>query len=652
MKASRTHWLRGGLKKTILGILLLASAICSGTAAANSGGGTKPKEPQTSICHCLKIPDGAIRIDGNLTEPDWDKAEKIYFRGIADGAMPPGPSFARLLWDNQYLYVGYNISDTNVAAFYGDRKRGSTYRGHPNPEGEPWTGESEIMWRDTFVKLFIDPDADGLDYVEIHINPINNTADLTLKYPNTEKGCSEMGILFNGGAKFVLEDRYDWFWNCEGLRSAVQVQGTLNYSNDCDQGWTAEAAVPWAALKHFTKGDCPPRPGQKWRLHAGAVYKPEFEPEKRRKSHHLYWTWPVIGVTNCHLPSRWGLLFFDEPPDQEKASGRELKWKMTWCWTLPCASRNDVENGVKMAHELGFNAMEWSQAQAKFPEIFAQLCRENGLESYYCIAPRSTARQEIIVSECSLPDNPQAGGEPLPDDIGKVIDKGCARRPCFGQPDALKNAREDVDKAIKLGFDGIALDFVGYGNFHGCYCPRCRELRGNYIDSHPGLSEQEAANRFAEESIIMFYDAAISYAKSARHNIKTTCHIYPVFMPNILYGNRLPVDYCGQTVSWFFAPHWDLEKVGKYTAIVVKEEGRYHPKSIGTPFIGFYCKDKYANDKKTAERIRAEINLVKKSAAKGIQLVELGHILADKEVSRAVAEELGGRLPDFPRNER
>jgi len=42
-----------------------------------------------------------------LTETAWDKAEKIDFRGLADGAIPPKLSFARLLWDDQYLYAGY-----------------------------------------------------------------------------------------------------------------------------------------------------------------------------------------------------------------------------------------------------------------------------------------------------------------------------------------------------------------------------------------------------------------------------------------------------------------------------------------------------------------------------------------------------------------
>ena len=284
--------------------MFFSAAICLHAGDGNSADSRKLKEFQVPSCHCLKIPDGSIQIDGHLTKAVWTKAEKIDFCGLADGAIPPKPSFAKLLWDNQYLYVGYSISDTNVVAFYGDRKRGSVGK------DEPYIGEPEIMFRDTFVKLFIDPDADGLNYVEIHVNPINNKSDLLLANPYTKEACDEIGITFESG-KFAPNPA-DWFWDCEGFQSAVQIQGTLNHSGDCDQGWTAEMAVPWTALKPFSKGDCPPTSGQKWRLHAGVAYKPEFNPEKRRKSRHVYWTWPVLGIIDCHRPARWGFLVFDE----------------------------------------------------------------------------------------------------------------------------------------------------------------------------------------------------------------------------------------------------------------------------------------------------------------------------------------------------
>ncbi|MDD5599697.1 MAG: hypothetical protein PHV82_17260 [Victivallaceae bacterium] len=318
-----------------------------------------------------------------------------------------------------------------------------------------------------------------------------------------------------------------------------------------------------------------------------------------------------------------------------------LHWKMTWCWTLPCRNERDIEYGVIQARNLGFNAMEWSQAQAEFPETFVAVCRKHKMESYYCINPASEIKQQLLPAEDNFPVSSQAGGEPPDPDIGKVISHK-RRRPCFNQEDARRNAKAVVDKAIKLGFDGIALDFVGYDNLHGCYCASCCKARRDYIASHPGMAAKEAENRFAEECIVKYYASVVAYAKAVKPAVKTTCHIYPAFMPDILYGNLLPVDYCGQTVAWFFKPHWKFEKIKKYSEIVVRDENKYHAHSIGTPFIGFYCGGGYAKDRKTAERMRQEIRIIKDAGAKGIQIVELGHILADKAVSRVLAEELDG----------
>ena len=65
-----------------------------------------------------------------------------------------------MLWDEQYLYVGFNVEDPNVWAVVG------------KDAGEPreiWTvspraGNKFIMLRDTFLKVFLDPDGDGKNY--------------------------------------------------------------------------------------------------------------------------------------------------------------------------------------------------------------------------------------------------------------------------------------------------------------------------------------------------------------------------------------------------------------------------------------------------------------------------------------------------------
>lgn len=260
---------------------------------------------------CYKVPNETIRIDGKLDEDCWKNTPVMEFRDLVDGSLHEITSYAKILWDDKYIYAAYEIRDPNVVAFYGDKKRGGT---HIAPKDELYTGEPEIMFRDTFVKFFLDPNADGMNYIEIHINPINNVGDLLMDYPYLYKGRADgSGVRSRRifGFSLDVESKPDWYWNCAGLKSAVQVQGTLNFSDDIDQGWTVELAIPWEALKPITKGVYSPNVGENiWRAHLGHVYKPEFDYDKRRKSKHIYSTWPVLGVHNCHVPERWGYLEF------------------------------------------------------------------------------------------------------------------------------------------------------------------------------------------------------------------------------------------------------------------------------------------------------------------------------------------------------
>ncbi|MDD5596551.1 MAG: carbohydrate-binding family 9-like protein, partial [Victivallaceae bacterium] len=302
------HYINNYLKKSYL-YFALPAAITFLYVNSLSADEIKSEKRINPVYKCYKVPEGTIHIDGKLNEKCWQNAPVMEFRDLANGSKPFISSCARLVWNDEYIYVAYEIHDPDVVAYYGERKRGGT---HTNVKGKQDTGEPEIMFRDTFVKFFLDPDADGRNYIEIHINPINNVGDLLLDLPYL---CPKGGGIASRKALNLpmIKNKYDWYWNCEGLKSAVQVYGTLNYSDDKDEGWTVELAVPWEALRPLTKGAYSPNKGNnKWRAHLGHVYKPEFRYDKRRRSRNLYGTWPVLGIRNCHLPERWGYLIFEK----------------------------------------------------------------------------------------------------------------------------------------------------------------------------------------------------------------------------------------------------------------------------------------------------------------------------------------------------
>ena len=233
---------------------------------------------------------GTITIDGKLVESSWFHAHPMCFRQIADGTPPLYGCGAKILWDDEYLYVGIIAETPDVWATYtGDLQ----LKGN----GEHRSFTDAIMLHDSFVKVFLDPDGDGKNYMEIHINPFNVVNDVYLVLGSTRTDRQNISL---------APSNYHDEWDYPGLQHAVNVNGTLNYSDDEDKGWSAELAFPWSSMESFTKGNCPPKPGDILRAHIGRVFK--SKPGARNK----YWTWPVIGVVDCHQLHRWGFVKFSD----------------------------------------------------------------------------------------------------------------------------------------------------------------------------------------------------------------------------------------------------------------------------------------------------------------------------------------------------
>ena len=227
-----------------------------------------------------------VKIDGKIDEVCWERAHKMEFLGIADGALPPWKSYGKMLWDNDYFYIGIYIEDPDVWASLDPEL----------PEPVVWHGhESEfIMRNDGFGKIFFDTDGDGETYVEVHINALNKVDDWYFVLPWHIKGREH----------YTKPDNWHLEWDYQGLKTAVFVDGTINDPGDIDKGWSLEAAFPWECLKPITKGNCPPMPGDTWRAHLGRVYK------NAPRTRNMYYTWPVIGVVDCHRLRKWGYITF------------------------------------------------------------------------------------------------------------------------------------------------------------------------------------------------------------------------------------------------------------------------------------------------------------------------------------------------------
>ncbi len=253
--------------------------------------GVRPSYP------CLRAAE-PIHIDGLLTEPTWQRAPSFALAETAGGAPAPRRYAIKMLRDDRYLYVGFEIEDSDVWARcgYRDEECGPDFakraNWHPSGSAEFQRLEADFHSCDKFVKFFLDPDEDGADYLEFQISPVNNFLDAV--YPcgyDTPEGGTER--------------QENLTWKCGGLISATRVDGTLNSPHDQDKGWSAEIAMPWTALARFCKGAYPPAAGDWWLTHVAYVDRTAFRQPR------TYWTWPVIGVVQRHMPKTWGRLVFD-----------------------------------------------------------------------------------------------------------------------------------------------------------------------------------------------------------------------------------------------------------------------------------------------------------------------------------------------------
>ena len=210
-------------------VVLIASLAAPALTARSSGEPAPPFSEAPLPHYLLRQARGGIDIDGRLDEFDWAAASQIntFTRILNDYGRIANPTRARMLWDDEGLYIAFACRDRNAWALF--------------------TEEDDPMWSEEVVEVFIDPDGDGLDYLELEVNPLNAVVDLRIGRVHP-----------------------DWVsdkdWDILGLRTAVQVEGTVNDTTDVDGGWTVEISIPWAAFEPAIAGGGKPRVGDRWRL--------------------------------------------------------------------------------------------------------------------------------------------------------------------------------------------------------------------------------------------------------------------------------------------------------------------------------------------------------------------------------------------------
>jgi hypothetical protein len=226
-----------------------------------------------------------LNVDGKLDEPGWAAAAWSDAFVDIEGDRGPRPRFrtrAKMLWDDEYFYVGAEMEEPDVWGTLTER--------------------DSVIFHDNDFEIFIDPDGDTHAYYELEVNALGTPWDLMLIKPYRD-----------GGPAINA-------WDITGLRVGVDVRGTVNRPGDRDEGWSVEIAMPWKILREAAPDQKPPNPGDRWRVNFSRVewqvdvtegrYAKRLKPGAKDPLPEDNWVWSPQGAINMHMPERWGYVQF------------------------------------------------------------------------------------------------------------------------------------------------------------------------------------------------------------------------------------------------------------------------------------------------------------------------------------------------------
>ena len=220
----------------------------------------------------------------------------------------------------------------------------------------------------------------------------------------------------------------------------------------------------------------------------------------------------------------------------------------------------------------------------------------------------------------------QWGGEPLMTNevlLNKIV--------CFGSIEGRELFKPIIDQIVSVpGIAGIAFDGFGYQNYNDCHCRKCQKALAEYRKTKSEMNAKEVRGNFYRDTLVDYINYLANYARSKNKDIKTTIHIWPVFAPDPLYGNRLDVDYCGQTAAWYTL--WKKEKIAKYSRIISGQAKKYHQRQQGVAMIGYYDRPGEFPIKKEA-CVDMELNTMIKNGCNRIQVCGTKDAINNKKIA-------------------
>ena len=215
----------------------------------------------------------SIAVDGNLNEASWANAANTSVFKLWNGSNAPVSlqTTAKMVWDDDYLFVGFTAQDADVYATY--------------------SGRDVRCWEQDNFEVFVTvPGTTG--YVEVEGSPTS--------------------ALWDGYFTNVFQGPQGSY-TITNLQVAGRVSGTLNNSTDQDLGFTGEIRLPFAEIYHGIPGGHPTHDTQ-LRVNLNRINwnTPVTQGGPGATGSDTYYAWSsVSGASpNFHQPTKFGTVTF------------------------------------------------------------------------------------------------------------------------------------------------------------------------------------------------------------------------------------------------------------------------------------------------------------------------------------------------------
>ncbi len=221
-------------------------------------------------------------IDGDLFEEAWATSLPLSPFYQADAITPANePTQGFLLWDEQYLYIGARMYDSQMK---------QVQITQTNPDS--------TVWLDDTLEILVDPNPATPTYHHFVISPIGTVFDqhIEANYPLD----SDLKAAYKRIAK------PDW-----DSRAQVKTQITPTF-------WTVEVALPRDALE--------PSSLKNWRFNLHRKVQGDPTESSLKPTEYSYWspTYDTIQPWWPHWSDRMGTIRLAEPENSESAQGFEF----------------------------------------------------------------------------------------------------------------------------------------------------------------------------------------------------------------------------------------------------------------------------------------------------------------------------------------